>query len=86
MSQMMAAGQQPGVPFHVNNNGPQRPTRPSQHSHITECAATIVKSSIKLTINAQSKFSLSFVYDAVTPVELSIHFGVSDGPLAHDIM
>ncbi len=85
MSQMIAAGQQPGVPFHVNNNGPQRPIRNTKKTRLLECVASIDKSSIRLKIHDTGKFSISFTYDALSSVMLNISFGVLDVPSPKEI-
>jgi hypothetical protein len=85
MSSMIAVGQQPGVPFRVGDQGAQRPDRPTKKAQITDNLGSICKNSFSMIISDDGIFSLSFKYDSIVPLSLSIYFGAKDSQSVKEI-
>lgn len=57
MVAMVDAGQQPGVPFRVGNEGAQRPSRPMHQSYVVSNMASVDKNSFSMEIDEVNSIS-----------------------------
>jgi hypothetical protein len=82
MAIMTNYGQQPGVPFAISgqNGGMGRPDQRRFKLKFSNNVTSIKKNTIKLIPDPtdNSKYNLTFLYDAITPAEIIIRLGVTD--------
>jgi hypothetical protein len=87
MNVMLTAGQQPGVPFRLAENGAERPLGIRKKVKYAENLVSLQKQTVKLNkVEAPSSsyrpgdYSLEFVYDAVVPSVVKIFVGTREMP------
>ncbi len=78
LAAMQEVGQQPGVPFLITQTGATRnPGNVLRMSHV-ENLISLKRGSVRIVDEGSGKFSLSFVYDALTAAYATVHFGARD--------
>ena len=76
---MIEAGQQPGVPFYLSENGPaSRPKAAHFKSNYIKHLMSIKRRSILLINESEDIYSIQLDYDSAIPCDLSIRLGVTD--------
>jgi hypothetical protein len=75
---MIESGQQPGVPFCLGGNGVERPRGAKAVVGYTLNNVSVRSDTIKLVDEGMSNMTLSFIYDASVPSEMTIHLGGKD--------
>lgn len=80
LSELVNAGQQPGVPFQIGESNAQRAVGERKNASVVELAANIRKGSVYLrrTTRDGSKLSVGFKYDSKVPLQLNIYITAKD--------
>jgi hypothetical protein len=85
MNEMVACGQQPGVPFSLTPEGVSRPSGNRAKVNFAENGVTLHRTSVKVFDEGGGMFSVSFKYDASCAAQVTVMIGNRDRTTAEVI-
>jgi hypothetical protein len=85
MSMMIAAGQQPGVPFRLGGSSASRPEGKRVTVKFAKNMVSLRRNTLKILSKGHGTYAISFCYDAKVPALVQMFVGAKDKTTPYSI-